>query len=440
MISRPLLFFLHGGSVILSHSMSNSMKNVAVRRTFYRRPLPDSCTALSSKQGRDRFESAMKTKGLKSFFPLVEQYTTQSEPAYCGISTLVVALNALAIDPRQVWKEPWRWYEESMLNCCVDLEEMKKTGVTLKDFACLATCQGIHVDAHYADEKDTIDNFRKVVHQACVETENDELERLQHVLIVSYNRQVLGQTGTGHFSPIAAYDSVSDSVLILDTARFKYGAHWVPLSLIYKAMQPKDPDTGRSRGYVLLTSVEDDDDDDQLHHPPFLSILFQSKMKQNPTRRLFKDYLKSLDHEITWQEVVRYWTKDGQDPSYIWQLVEPQLKPCEDENHLLASIQQVLDLINNLLPPKEQAFDTAAARTCVSNSCGPNHCRKLSMNSEQALFVVYLACLDKGRRSEIVFDTERSAASEEARQQLLAEGELIRVAVEMSDQSTHFSK
>lgn len=35
---------------------------------------------------------------------------------------------------------------------------------------------------------------------------------------------MLKQTGQGHFSPVAAHDPISDSVLILDTARFKYGA------------------------------------------------------------------------------------------------------------------------------------------------------------------------------------------------------------------------
>ena len=53
---------------------------------------------------------------------------TQSEPAYCGFSTLVMTLNALSVDPRLTWKGPWRWYEESMLNCCVDLEQVSKRG------------------------------------------------------------------------------------------------------------------------------------------------------------------------------------------------------------------------------------------------------------------------------------------------------------------------
>jgi Phytochelatin synthase len=101
------------------------------KTTFYRRSLPDTCIAFSSKQGRKFFESAMKNHGLKSYFHLMEQYTTQSEPAFCGISTLVIALNALAVDPRQIWKGSWRWYEESMLNCCIDLEQAKDTGITM---------------------------------------------------------------------------------------------------------------------------------------------------------------------------------------------------------------------------------------------------------------------------------------------------------------------
>lgn len=143
-------------------------------RTFYRRPLPELCTALSSPEGRAIFSSAHSGNGLKSFFPLMEQFSTQTEPAYCGPTTLVVILNALAVDPRRTWKGPWRWYEERHLNCCVDLEEVKKTGITFGTFACLARCQGLTVDAHLGS-KSSVDDFRKAVKEACVEkTTSDE--------------------------------------------------------------------------------------------------------------------------------------------------------------------------------------------------------------------------------------------------------------------------
>ena len=40
--------------------------------------------------------------------------------------------------------------------------------------------------------------------------------------------------GDGHFSPIGGYSAKEDLVLILDTARFKYPPHWVPLEMLYK--------------------------------------------------------------------------------------------------------------------------------------------------------------------------------------------------------------
>ena len=39
------------------------------------------------------------------------------------------------------------------------------------------------------------------------------------VMIVSYSRKALGQTGDGHYSPIGGYHAESDQVLILDVAR-----------------------------------------------------------------------------------------------------------------------------------------------------------------------------------------------------------------------------
>jgi hypothetical protein len=40
-------------------------------------------------------------------------------------------LNALAIDPGRTWKGPWRWFDESMLDCCEPLE-VSNGGLTLQ--------------------------------------------------------------------------------------------------------------------------------------------------------------------------------------------------------------------------------------------------------------------------------------------------------------------
>ena len=111
-------------------------------------------------------------------------------------------------------------------------------------FNCLALCQGLSTDVHYVDESradlsksgstnsSSLESFRTMVKEACVETFDwdDENEvngnvdshhdmSVDRVLIASYSRRALKQTGSGHFSPIAAYDEESDSVLIMDTVR-----------------------------------------------------------------------------------------------------------------------------------------------------------------------------------------------------------------------------
>jgi len=48
----------------------------------------------------------------------MEQFNTQDEPAFCGLASLSMVLNALAIDPRRPWKGVWRWFSEDLLDCC----------------------------------------------------------------------------------------------------------------------------------------------------------------------------------------------------------------------------------------------------------------------------------------------------------------------------------
>ena len=70
-------------------------------------------------------------------------------------------------------------------------------------------------------------------------------------MVISFARSSLGQTGDGHFSPVAAYHESSDQCLILDVARFKYGPYWVDVKDLYEAMRPVDSMTDQSRGWFL---------------------------------------------------------------------------------------------------------------------------------------------------------------------------------------------
>lgn len=58
-----------------------------LKNTFYQRQLPETLVRFSSNQGKRLFRSAMEAGHAEGFFPLTGNFTTQSEPAYCGPSS-----------------------------------------------------------------------------------------------------------------------------------------------------------------------------------------------------------------------------------------------------------------------------------------------------------------------------------------------------------------
>eukprot|EP00249_Psilotum_nudum_P013623 c24431_g1_i1 orf=155-547(+) len=121
---------------------------------------------------------------MEGFFNLIAYFQTQAEPAYCGLASLAVVLNALSIDPGRTWKGPWRWYDESMLDCCEPLENVKAKGITFAKLACLAKCAGAEV-VTFRSSQSSLAEFRDRIVQCMTSGE-------KHV-IVSYHRRLLGQ-------------------------------------------------------------------------------------------------------------------------------------------------------------------------------------------------------------------------------------------------------
>eukprot|EP01032_Pedospumella_encystans_P007655 gene7655-9160_t len=263
--------------------------------TFHRRELKSPSVSFSSPEGRDIFKAALNEGHLEGYFHLAEHYITQGHPAFCGVGSLTMALNSLLLDPKRVWQGVWRWFDESMLDCCEPLDIIRLKGITLPKLSCLARCNGAKSTLKYGDSV-TIDEFRadvllvstsptanastseKAPSSSCVcsaqtaevrlpngtgcEQLSEEVAKdkqvnasVRNVMIASYSRRDLEQSGSGHFSPIGGYCAERDMVLIMDVARFKYPPHWVPLAALYQAMQRVDPETGKCRGYMLLSAL-----------------------------------------------------------------------------------------------------------------------------------------------------------------------------------------
>ncbi|KAI3526586.1 hypothetical protein L1887_05843 [Cichorium endivia] len=266
---------------------------------LYRRVLPSPpAIDFASSEGKQLFIEAIQGGTMEGFFKLISYFQTQSEPAYCGLATLAMVLNALSIDPGRKWKGPWRWFDESMLDCCEPLEKVKAEGISFGKVVCLAHCSGAKVEA-FRTNQSNIDDFRRHV-IACSTSDNCHL-------ISSYNRGTFKQTGSGHFSPIGGYHAERDMVLVLDVARFKYPPHWVPLTLLWEAMDTIDKSSGFRRGFMLIS---------RLHRSPALL------------------YTLSCKHE-SWIKIAEYLVEDV-----------PKLLSCMD----VKDVKDVLAIVFNSLP------------------------------------------------------------------------------------------
>ena len=228
--------------------------------SFHKRVLPESLIALSSPSGRKIFKEALDSGGLECFFPLSEQFVTQSEPSFCSLSSLAMVLNALNHDPKRTWKGVWRWVSEETLQCETrdrcghSLDRVKAEGMSFCEFESLAECHKVTMLSIRAQQnEDELEKFRAFVKYSCSAVTSD------FFLICNFSRKYLQQTGDGHFSPIGGYHEKSDMVLILDVARFKYPPYWVPLRSLWESMAVLDAKTEKPRGYFIVsTKVEVD--------------------------------------------------------------------------------------------------------------------------------------------------------------------------------------
>lgn len=230
---------------------------------FYQRVLPAKQIAFGSTEGRKLFREALAAGNMENYFFLAEQFRTQDDPTFCGLATLAMVLNSLRIDPMRTWKGAWRWFNEENLGCCSSPKRVREEGLSFDMFSSLANCNGARVtarrapaaagDAAYAHSRRRFEEeFRATVRATSRSSERE-------CLVVCYARGALGQTGTGHFSPIGGYHEETDQVLILDVASFKYPTHWASLSEVAEGMFHVDDQTGRPRGYLQLRAQPADD-------------------------------------------------------------------------------------------------------------------------------------------------------------------------------------
>lgn len=168
--------------------------------------------------------------------PLAATFERQRRPAYCGVASSVMVLNALR--PAAPRLTQGGFFDDWSTELRVTFN-----GMTLQELAGLLRRHGADARPVFAQDS-SLEAFRAIA------TAN--LSRPGDYIVVNYQRGALGQRDGGHISPLAAYHPGSDRFLLLDVAGYRYPPTWVAAADLWSAMNTLDSASGRTRGFVLI--------------------------------------------------------------------------------------------------------------------------------------------------------------------------------------------
>jgi hypothetical protein len=209
-------------------------------------PVPSNLVALTQPAGQKRLIS---TTDNQSYWPLSEYFETQRNEAYCSVATSVMALNALGIKrPESTQYPDFPYFSQEDFFRSVDPQvanaaRVSREGMTLDQLGAVLSQFPVDVKKFHSGNL-TLAQFRDLV--------RDTTGHGDRFALLNFRRVEIGEVGGGHWSPIAAFDAASDSALVLDVARYKYPAVWVPIAQLYAGSQAVDTVSGLSRGVVIV--------------------------------------------------------------------------------------------------------------------------------------------------------------------------------------------
>lgn len=236
------------------------------------RPAADQgLVAFASDEGLARFSRA---SGKVDFAPLANQFEAQLNAAFCGPTSAAIVLNAVRSRSADLPRDHGRLKADDLRNVpsgvdpivprytqdnvigpgektraqvlgepiVVNGKPLRDFGYQLRQFDQMLRANGLATRLVVVADGMPDDEIRGALVQ--------NLQRPGDYVIVNYRRELVGQRGGGHISPLAAYDAGSDSFLVLDVNPAAAGWVWMPAATLIKGMRSFD--TVENRGYVLV--------------------------------------------------------------------------------------------------------------------------------------------------------------------------------------------
>ncbi|MEO1802198.1 MAG: phytochelatin synthase family protein, partial [Cyanobacteria bacterium J06629_2] len=174
-------------------------------------------------------------------YPSLEKnFVSQSRRAFCGVASSVTALNSLRDSQLPVTQAT---VFNKKARKVIHPLRVTFGGMTVAQLEGILQANQLDTELIYAADID-LEQFRLLV--------QENLSNPDDVMLVNYRRPALDQPGGGHISPIAAYHSKSDRILILDVAAYKYPATWVSTEELWKGINSLDQTSNLSRGLITV--------------------------------------------------------------------------------------------------------------------------------------------------------------------------------------------
>lgn len=184
------------------------------------------------------------------YWQLIPNFAVQQTQTYCAVASAVTVLNSMPIrKPVDPAYAPYAYFTQGNfftpdVTKVISAQTVLAQGMTREEMVETLSRHGVKA-ASVAGDTYSDDSLRAALKTAL----GDDGQ----FVLANYFRGTFGQVGGGHWSVLAAYDAQTDSVLILDVAKYKYAPAWVNISLLRQSIATLDTTSGKARGLVFVS-------------------------------------------------------------------------------------------------------------------------------------------------------------------------------------------
>ena len=184
------------------------------------------------------------------YWQLIPTFAVQSTQSYCSVASAITVLNAMPIKkPVDPAYAPYAYFTQSNfftpeVTKVISPQTVLAMGMTREQMAETMALHGVKTSTIAGDTLSD-DSLRTLLQKAL----GDDGQ----FVLANYLRATLHQVGGGHWSVLAAFDAQSDSVLILDVAKYKYAPVWVNIDTLRQTIATIDSASNKARGLVIVS-------------------------------------------------------------------------------------------------------------------------------------------------------------------------------------------